>query len=327
VTHPETEVGGANDTVVAAEPTIEDRFAAFAGDDEGEDQPGEAAAEAEAPETAELTPEDVTEAPEAETPPIKPPVSWTAEEQEAFKTLPRAMQETLTRREAERERFVQSKAQEAKQARSQVESEARSAIEQLQETYSAQLQVLIPQIPERPSHQLQADDPWEYAKAMDVFERTVAQVQYAQQQLQTIQQQREQAEQTARTQEVQREAAALRETLPEWFDETEGPKLRQRAQSIAQHLGYSAEQLNDATANEISALVKASGWKAKAEKYDTLMAKKMEQVRAAKELPRVSKPGVPAGKGAIANERYTADRQAMKSGDRDATARVFSNFV
>jgi hypothetical protein len=44
-------------------------------------------------------------------------------------------------------------------------------------------------------------------------------------------------------------------------------------------------------------------------------------------MPRVSKPGVAQGKGAVANQRYTADRQAMKSGDQDAAARVFSRFL
>ncbi len=37
---------------------------------------------------------------------IDPPASWKAEEKEFFKSLPREAQETLARREAEREKFV-----------------------------------------------------------------------------------------------------------------------------------------------------------------------------------------------------------------------------
>jgi hypothetical protein len=318
MTEPEPTADGADDPVIAAEPTIKHRFANLT-----DDLPQEGAEDAEEladPEEADGGDEPVASA-------IEAPASWTAGEQEEFNQLPRVLQLTLTRREAERERMVQAKAREASQARSQAEGEARAAILQMQDTYTAQIQALLPAIPERPSYQLQADDPRAFGEQMDAYEGAVAQHQWAQQQLQVMQQHRAAAEQAARAQDVQREAAALRETLPEWFDEAEGPKLRQRAGSIASELGYSAERLDDASANEIVALVKAGEWKAKADKLDALMAKKSETVRAAKGMPRVSKPGVPQGKGAIANQRYTADRQAMKNGDRDATTRVFKAFV
>jgi hypothetical protein len=318
MTEPEPAADGADDPVIAAEPTIEDRFGNLTNDlpEEGAEDAEEAANSEEA---------DDDDEPDAS--PIQPPASWTAEEQEEFSRLPRALQQTLTRREAQREKVVQARAREVSQARSQAEGEARAATQQLQDTYAAQLQALLPAIPERPSYQLQADDPRAFGAQMDAYEGAVAQHQWAQQQLQALQQDRATAEQAARAQDVQREAAALRETLPEWFDEAEGPKLHKRAESIASVLGYSAEQLNDATANEIAALVTAAEWKAKADKLDALMAKKMETVRAAKGMPRVSKPGVPQGKGAIANQRYTADRQSMKKGDRDAMTRVFKAFV
>jgi hypothetical protein len=128
-----------------------------------------------------------------------------------------------------------------------------------------------------------------------------------------------------------REAQAFRQTLadqlPDYLDPSNGPKLQQELGSIALELGYSAEQIAEARAPDILAMHKASQWKAKAAKYDTLMAKKMETVRAAKDLPKVAKPGVAQPKGAAANQRYQADRQAMKSGDAEAAKRVFSNFV
>lgn len=331
MTQPEMAVGGSDDPIIAAEPTLEDRFAAIS-DEQVEEPETEAAEAPEANAEPDLTPDDVPEeasedAEQADEPPIKPPVSWTAEEQEEFKGLPRALQETLTRRESEREKFVQSKAQEAKQARAAVEREATAALQQLQDNYAAQVQSLLPPIPERPTHQQLAEDPWTYGPQMDAYENAVAQHQWAQQQLHSLQTQRGQAEQAARQQALLQEQEALQDALPEWFDPVEGPKLHAEMKSIAHDLGYSAEQLNDATASEILALQKISHLKAKADKYDTLMKDKMERVRAAKELPKVSKPGVPQGKGAVANQRYTADRHAMQKGDTDAAKRVFSQFL
>jgi hypothetical protein len=339
MTHPEGEVGGANDTVVAAEPTIDDRFAAaYDNQDDPEKKPDE---DEGAPPTAtpqgdgdeeqpELSAEDVDDdAEEAgeEGRPIKPPVSFTAEEKEAFKSWPRDAQEAVTRRVGEMEKGLHAKAQEAKQVRAQTEQEALATIRQMQDNYAAQLQVLMPRIPEKPSRQLQADDPWTYASQMEAYEGAVAQASFIQQQLQTVQAARTANQQAARNQALLLERDALQEALPEWFDASEGPKLHAAVKSIALDLGFSDEQLNDATANEILALRKVSDFKAKAEKYDALMVKKMEQVRAAKGLPKVSRPGSPQGKGALANQRYTADRQAMQKGDKDAEARVFSRFL
>lgn len=331
MTQPEEAVGGADDAVIAPQPTLEDRLSAALDDDDDNEPQAPPDPKIDAPE-AELAPEDMAEEPEAEAaddqdlPPVRPPVSWTAEEQDAFRQLPRALQETLTRRESERERFVQAKALEARQARTQVESEAIAAVKQLQDTFATQVQALMPAITPKPSHQLQAEDPWAYAKQMDAWERSVAQHQWAQQQLQAIQHHRAASEQAERQRAFQREQDALRQTLPEWFDAIEGPKLHARMKSIAHDLGYTAEQLHDATATEVLALKKVSELKAKADKYDTLMAKKQEQVRSARGLPRVSKPGVAQDKGQIAVQRHAADRQAMREGSRDAAIRVFGNL-
>lgn len=331
MTQPQEAVGGGSDdtTVIAAEPTIEDRFAALATD---EPEEGEEPAPPQGDEEAELTEDDLTDeteadAPDAHAPPIPPPVSWTAEEKEEFKQLPRALQEATARRETEREKFVQAKSQEARQARSAVEQEASNHILQLQTTFAEQIQALLPQIPDRPTHQLQADDPWAYAEQMDRYETAVAQRQWAQQQLQGIHQQQAAAEQAARQQANWETQAVLQEHFPEYLDPVEGAKLRQELGSIALELGYTAEQLSEVDAKDILAMRKVATLKSKADKYDALMAQKMQKVREAKGMPKVSRPGVPQGKGAVASQRYTADRQAMREGDSDAAARVFSRFL
>lgn len=323
-------VGGASDTVVAAEPTLEDRFAAISGDEEKkpeEEVSDEAiAAEAEAQLSEGETVEETGE-PEGAEPSIDPPVSWNAEEKEEFKTLPPAAQKVIARREAEREKFVQSKAQEAKQARSQVEQEAMQVIQRQSAQYAQQLQQLLPAIPEKPSYQLQIDDPIAFADQMEAHEYAVAQYNYVQHQIQQATVQAQQAEAEAQRLANEQIGSVLAEQFPEYLDPNEGPKLREQLGSIALELGYSAQQLANVDANDILAMRKVATYKSKADKYDALMAKQMEKVREAKNLPKVSRPGAARPAGTAANERYTADRQAMKRGDRDATVRVFDRFV
>lgn len=321
-------VGGATDEpIIAAEPTLEDRFAAFS-DREDEEEPQDApegdlpteddpALEAEAAEAVEA---------EADLPPITPPVSWTAEEKAEFAELPRALQETLTRRESEREKFVQTKAQEAKQALTKAEQTAAERVAQIQTASVETMKALLPEIPQRPSAALMAQNPAQYAYLMEAHENAVAQHQYVQQVAAQVQQSQQAAERAAAEAEAKENEALLREKFPEYFGE-QGPELERTLRSTALALGYTEEQLNYVNAQDVLAMRAVSELKAKADKYDTLMAKQMERVRDAKKLPKVSRPGVSVGKGAIANERYQADRQAMQRGDSDAASRVFAKFL
>ncbi len=320
-------VGGSSDTIVAAEPTIEDRFAAFGNEQaEEEKKPDDPLDDAPAPD--DIDPELLTSEAEAEVaaePPIAPPVSWTAEEKAEFADLPRALQETLTRRETEREKFVQTKAQEAKAIQQKVERTAAERIAQAQDANLQTLAALLPEIPEKPAHKYRTQNPAAWDEAMDAYESAVAQHRYVQQVAQKVHTERQAAETAAARDEAAQNEAVLREKLPEYFGE-KGPELERELRSTAQFLGYTEEQLAHVDANDVLAMKKVSELKAKADKYDTLMARQMQSVRDAKILPKVSRPGVPLGKGAIAGERYQADRQAMRAGDREAGIRLFSGL-
>lgn len=332
MTQLEGAVGGAtDDPIIAAEPTLEDRFAAF-GDEQDEEQPQDAPKDDLHPDDAALVEaEDAEQSLEEadlsdDLPPITPPVSWTAEEKAEFADLPRALQETLTRRESEREKFVQTKAQEAKQALTKAEQTAAERVAQIQNASVETMKALLPEIPARPSAHLMAQNPQQYAYQLEAYENAIAQHQYVQQVAQKVQASQTAAEQAAARAEAEENEALLREKFPEYFGE-QGPELEKALRSTALALGYSEDQLNYVNAQDVLAMQAVSVLKAKADKYDTLMAKQMEKVREAKKLPKVSRPGVAAGKGAVANERYQADRQAMQQGDKDAGARVFSRFL
>ena len=318
-------VGGATDEpIIAAEPTLEDRFAAFS-DHEDEEQQDEPQGDAPANDEPQLEADDV-EVTDDDLPPITAPVSWTAEEKAEFAELPRALQETLTRRESEREKFVQTKAQEAKSASQKAEQTAAERIAQVQNASVETLKAMLPEIPLRPSTALMAQNPAQYAYLMEAYEGAIAQHQYVQQIANQVEQSQQAAERAAAQQEASENEAILREKFPEYFGEG-AAELEKNLRSTAVALGYSEDQLAYVNAQDVLAMRAASEWKAKADKFDTLMAKKMETVREAKKLPKVSRPGVSQGKGAVANERYQADRQAMQRGDRDAGARVFAKFL
>lgn len=86
--------------------------------------------EAEEAEQAEVVEE---EAPE----PISPPISWSAEDKELFSTLPRKAQETVLRRESERDSFLTQKAKEIESLKRDYES-IEDAISPYEQTWDLQ---------------------------------------------------------------------------------------------------------------------------------------------------------------------------------------------
>lgn len=330
MTQPLEAVGGSDDTtVIAAEPTLEDRFAAFGNDEDEDEEPAEPRQPEDAAEPdASLLEAEAAEAVEAEdAKPIAPPVSLTAEEKDAFKTWPREAQEAISRRVGELEKGLHSKAQEASKARQAVEQQAVEVIQQLNAQRVQQLEALLPGIPDEPSAHLQIQDPVAYADRIEARRWAINQHNQAMHAIEAIQQQSRQMDQYALDTQQRETEAALREQFPEYLDNVKGAELRTKLGSTALAMGYSPDQLNDVTAQDILAMRLASEWKAKADKFDTLMSKQMANVRGAKDLPKISRPGASQGKGAAQQQRYQSDRQAMQRGDNDAAKRVFSQFL
>ncbi|MEY2633976.1 MAG: hypothetical protein RIR00_2630 [Pseudomonadota bacterium] len=325
MTQPVEAVGGAtNDPVIAAEPTIEDRFASFVSDEPKEDEP-----QGEDPHTvvAEDAPEEASAEEAPEEPAVAPPTSWSDEDKAIFGQLPPDAQKVIARRESERDKFLQTKSQEVRQVAQQAQQLAVTELGKLNATYAQQLAALVPHVPEEPSAHLLATDPQAYAYMLEAHKQASAQRNAIVGQLQGIAQQQAMLDQQMTAQQQQAVREHLAETFPEFLDPTQGPDLQKTLGATAQALGYSQEQIAAADARDILAMKQAHEWRTKADKYDAMMAKQMEGVRAAKTLPSVSRPGAAQPRGAAANQRYTEDRKAMRSGDKDATARVFSRFI
>jgi hypothetical protein len=168
-------------------------------------------------------------------------------------------------------------------------------------------------------------NPEAYAQQLEAYQYYTAQREAAQRDADKARGEQAQIQQQRAELQAERFQQQLAAELPEILDPESGQQLVKELNATAELLGFDPNQISDVSA--IKALKTTSEWKAKAEKYDKLMAQKMEKVRQAKSLPRVSKPGTAQGTGAAANQRYTADRDAMRRGDRDAAARVFGRFV
>lgn len=232
-----------------------------------------------------------------ETPAIDPPVSWKADAKELFKTLPPEAQKVIAERETERERFVQQKAQEAATTRQSVENEARQAFAQLQQQTASQLQQYAQQLtPQRPDPAMLQYDPQGFYAEQAKYESAIAQRTEAQQMAAQYEAQARQHQEALTQAELQQDVQVLQASLPEWFDPSSSADLQQKLTATARELGYSPDHVQQARAVDIIAMKKVADVIAERDalkaQVDGLNKAKMANVRAAKTLPKVAKPGV-----------------------------------
>ena len=269
------------------------------------------------------------EAEDDDLPPIDAPVSWDAEAKAKFAELPRDAQEVIAKRESERERFVQQKSQEAAQARQTAIQTAHAELAQIEQAYSQQFQQLAEQImPQAPDPAMLSYDPQGFYAQRAQYENAQAQQQQLQQQAaQYAQQAQARAEQLAQAEHAEQHRILV-EHFPEYTDPTTHPKLRAELTAVAKELGYPDELIGQARANDILAMKKVADMKAKADKYDALMSKKMEKVRAARGLPRVATPGVSQGSDQLrAKNANAAFETAKASNNREVKGAAFYDFL
>lgn len=254
----------------------------------------------------------------AEAPKVDAPHSWSKEDQEVFAKLDPAAQGVIARREAERDRFVQQKSIEAATTRNQVANEARDIIVKMHEDHAQKLaayaQMILPQQPDqRLLYSQNPDDVTSYHRQKAAYDASVDQQQSLHQQIADAQAAAQSAREQSQQAERHSDAQRLQEQLPEWFDPSSGPKLRETLQSIGAELGYPNELMAEASSTDIIALKKAADWKAKAAKYDAIVAKRMEVVRSAKRLPQMGRPGAAPTKGQAGAANANRREQAIQS--------------
>jgi hypothetical protein len=287
---------------------------------EGDEPEGEEA-EGDTPEAEETTDEN-SEAPE----PIAAPVSWDKDAKEAFAQLPRELQATVAEREAQRDKAIQSATTEAANAKRNALAEANAMFADQQRQYAQHLEQLAAQnAPQRPDPALAAQDPGAYVQALAYFEAHNAQHQELMQQAAHAKNEATRREAITRQHEIAKDQEALATALgDDWTDTGKRQALLTSLQEVGATLGYPVELMGQANATDILALKAAAGWKAKADKYDALQSNKMAAVRAAKDAPRVAKPGTSQTRAETSSRSRSAAWDAVKSsrgknGDAAAT--------
>lgn len=257
----------------------------LAGIEAGDEIPLEEAPEGD-PEEVEEQPEDIP----------APPNSWSKDDAKAWDELTPAARDIVLRREGERDKFIADAGRRAADARKAVEREAMEAVAARADEYAQRLDAMVRQnLPQPPDpNLLYSDDPNAvvyYQRQKLAYDHAIAQHQAVQQEADQARAQANAARDTAQQSRLAEEAQRLAEQLPEWADPSTRGKLITELQTVGADLGYSPELMADAGATDILALKKAAEWKAKAAKFDKLMAKRMDTVRSAKTMPRMTRPG------------------------------------
>jgi hypothetical protein len=290
----------------------------FAQEDGDEPEPEEDSTEDEAPEgdeTEEEEQEDEEVEPEAV---IDAPVSLNAEEKAVFAQLPKEAQQAWSASETRRNAQVQEATTKAANAERVANDRAASAQAEAKAVFAQQLQTVAAAIaPVAPSPQLAMTDPGAYIAQDAQYRAAKAQHDEFMQQVAALSEE-------ADTEGTQAFIAARdRELLS--IPDVQNPETRnaffEKVFAVAETLGIDRDGLlHNGEGQAFKALAAAHDWKAKAEKYDALMAKQMTRVREAKS----AKPNAaqPLGSGKARAQVKTQQRLRETGDVRDAAAAI-----
>jgi hypothetical protein len=296
----------------------------------------EAEAEGEPEAEAESHDEEATDeaAEEAQLEPVDLPTSWPAELAEEWQNLPAPLQDTIVRREAEREAAVNAKFQEAanvRKANEAVIAEANTNRQKFIEATQLALVAVQPR-PEPPLSMLDqrsADyNPDAYNLEMAYRNREVAYVESLQTQLAEAQAQQDQesaqVEQAYIAQVEEKFRPALLQDVPELSDPAKQPqKLNELityaiSQGIGEHVFRDPEIAQRITSPELHL-----AWKAM--QYDKMKAAQGKvQPKAQKPAAPPVRPGVATSRSAIqATQKKTLFERLEKTGSIEDAAAIF----
>lgn len=213
---------------------------------------------------------------EPDVPAIKPPASLNAAEKAAFEQLPPEAQQAWAAAETRRNTQVQEATTKAAEAQRSAEATAAKAEAAAQAKFAAQLDQFAQALaPQRPDPALAQYDPAAYIAAQAQYEAAKAQHDEFVQQVTGL---RTEASQKA-DEVFSAERAADLMTLPKLANpETRGEYLAETLE-LVEWLGLDKQSFEQvASSSDFKALEKIGELKAKAEKYDQAMSRKMQRV-------------------------------------------------
>lgn len=254
---------------------------------------------------------------------IPAPVSFNAAEKAAFAELPPELQQSVAAIEARRNSDVQKATTAAAEAQRTANAKAEAQLAQIQRQYASELEQYAKALEvQEPDYSLIATNPQAFAQQMAYYKQAEAEKAALAQQSQAAIRQAQQIEQAQQQQWEAEQQAILAREIPEWNDPVKRNELVNQLVAIGRDLGFDDESLSNVDATELMALRKIATDREKAEKYDKLMAGKMEAVRAAKgkPAPMTNKPGTAQPRGSGQKRAFTEAKESLKRTGSDADA-------
>jgi len=264
-------------------------------------------------------------------PPVEPPRSWSKEDKETFKGLPRETQERLAERERSREVDFNRRQQDAAEKQKALEAQL-SAAEQTRQQYEAALPILLQNLQQAQAGEFSdiqtmadvekmAREDWPRYVLWDAQQKKIAAVH----QEMITSQQRQEAEHTQQWRDfATKEDSLFAEKVPEIADPEKGPKLRDAAVSVLRDLGFSNDELTKAWNGQEKLSLRDHRFQqilVDAVKYREAKTKAKTQP---KPVPPVAqRPGVSRGPNVAAEEAVKALEQKLdKTGSAKDAARL-----
>lgn len=262
---------------------------------------------------------------EAETlPPVEPPRSWTKEDKELWKGLPRDTQERLADRErsrdrefstrlneaAEKSKGLTAKEQAAEQVRAQYEQALPMLLQSIQQTHAGQFADIktIDDV-----ERLAAED-WPRYVQWDASQKKIAAVQ---QQTQEAQKRQAQEKSTKLQSFISDQNALFLEKAPEMADDKKAAEIGRSAVTMLKEIGFTPAELSELWSGEkeislrdhrVQLLIRDGV------RYREATAK--VKTAQSKPVPQVQRPGVAQPRGAADDERAKAlDARLTQTGN------------
>jgi hypothetical protein len=179
---------------------------------------------------------------------IEPPVSWTAEEKQLFAQLPPELQQTVLRRESERDRLTSTQSQKASEEARRLEAERTLLANDRAQQVTLLQSVLYQLTPELQRFQqidwdkLARERPAEWAQERQAFDGLQMRWNIAQQQIGQIQTQQQNDQAKQQQTFLQAEHTKLVEKVPEFADRA---KLKAFGEDLVKYLPeFTAQEIN-----------------------------------------------------------------------------------
>src|SRR4029077_3188841 len=184
---------------------------------------------------------------------IEPPTSWSTDEKQAFSQLPPALQQTVARRESQREAALTQRSQEAAEARRAYDGAQQAAVAQHAEYLAGLQRMMVLAAPEAAALNnvdwvaVAAQNPAEAVRLQAQRESLKSRLNAIDQEFQQGKTQLEQYQQQQLAEVVTKEHRALSEKMPDFSDPVKGNQLRKDLGTYLQDAGgFSAQEINNA---------------------------------------------------------------------------------